>query len=94
MPPLTSTATTFGRPQCHEGVTTQPKLPGKLARTVADLGGLNSQVRHPIEPTASDALGHARTGRSCLRSRRPQVRILPGAPSDQHKRKTVQDSCN
>jgi hypothetical protein len=54
----------FEHPRCHERVTTQTKLPGKLTRTVVDLGGINSQAKALIEPTAPDALGPARTGRS------------------------------
>jgi hypothetical protein len=44
---------------------------------------------HPM-----DGCRPRQTGRISLRSRRPQVRILPGAPFDQCKQIVAQDMCN
>ena len=79
-------------PRCHDDVTTHRKLTAKPQPTATDCREPVRLNTRWLEPRFT-VQGHTpvnvdrppRTVPSCLRSRRPQVRILPGAPSDQRR---------
>ena len=71
---------------CHEDVTSHPKLSLKHPQTVVDSrGSESSHIRRSTVysslagQSTTDPSGLTQTALGCLRSRRPQVRILPGA---------------